>query len=58
MVLGREKLLSSKSLNIYDGEIAGRRNPSYPVGTNDYTRVNAVIQKLLAYKENDELQYV
>ncbi|MGG2056315.1 hypothetical protein ABFY48_18375 [Lysinibacillus pakistanensis] len=56
--MGREKLLSSKSLNIYDGEIAGRRNPSYPVGTNDYTRVNAAIQKLLAYKENDELQYV
>lgn len=44
---------------VYDGEIAGRRSPSYPVGTDDYTRVNAAIQKLLAkYDENDEIQYV
>lgn len=31
----------------YDGKISGRRSPSYPVGTEDYTRVNAEIEKLI-----------
>lgn len=33
---------------VYNGEIAGRRSPSYPVGTDDYTRVQVAINTLYA----------
>ncbi|MFJ7934439.1 hypothetical protein [Sporosarcina sp. NPDC096371] len=33
---------------VYDGVIAGRRNPSYPLHSDDYYRVNDAIQKLHA----------
>lgn len=32
---------------VYDGKIAARRSPSYPVGTNDDIRVAEVIRKLI-----------
>ncbi|MCX7095888.1 MAG: hypothetical protein NTY50_20925 [Methylobacter sp.] len=32
---------------VYDGEIAGRRSPSYPLGTDDYQRVNIKVQELI-----------
>jgi hypothetical protein len=32
---------------VYDGKIACRRSPSYPVGTNDDIRVSEVIRKLI-----------
>ncbi|MGR5061125.1 hypothetical protein ACPV3O_22980 [Vibrio rotiferianus] len=33
---------------VYDGAIAGRRSPSYPLGTDDYQRVNTKLQELVA----------
>lgn len=33
---------------VYDGEIAGRRSPSYPLGTNDYRKVNEKVEELIA----------
>lgn len=33
---------------VYDGNIAGRRSPSYPLGTDDYQRVNTKLQELIA----------
>ncbi|MCD2451069.1 hypothetical protein GO003_011755 [Methylicorpusculum oleiharenae] len=33
---------------VYDGSVAGRRSPSYPLGTDDYKRVNTKLQDLLA----------
>lgn len=35
---------------VYDGKIEGRRSPSYPIGTDDYERVNVAIQKLMSGK--------
>jgi len=32
---------------VYDGVIAGRRSPSYPLGTDDYQRVNSRLQDLI-----------
>ncbi|WP_064518636.1 hypothetical protein [Buttiauxella gaviniae] len=32
---------------VYDGEIAGRRSPSYPVGTDDHQRVQLAIEKII-----------
>ena len=32
----------------YDGAVAGRRSPSYPVDSRDCERVHKLIQKLLA----------
>lgn len=46
-LLGVRNNLVVKGQMIYDGEIAGSRSPSYPVGTDDYTRVNAAIQKII-----------
>ena len=31
---------------VYDGKIAGRKSPSYPVGTDDHKRVLSAIEKL------------
>lgn len=31
---------------VYDGVIAGRRNPSYPLHSDDYDKVNDAIQRL------------
>lgn len=31
----------------YKGKISGRRSPSYPVGTDDYKRVNEAIETLI-----------
>lgn len=31
---------------IFDGKVADRRAPSYPVGSNDYSRVADAIRKL------------
>lgn len=33
---------------VYDGVVAGRRSPSYPLGTDDYQRVNTKLQELIA----------
>ena len=33
---------------VYDGEVAGRRSPSYPLGTDDYRRVTSKLQELIA----------
>ena len=32
---------------VYDGNIAGRRSPSFPLGTDDFQRVTEEINKLL-----------
>lgn len=31
---------------VYDGEISGRRSPSFPVGTDDYLRVHEAVMRL------------
>lgn len=31
---------------VYDGVVAGRRSPSYPIGTDDFERVTKELQKL------------
>lgn len=31
---------------VYDGTVAGRRSPSYPIGTDDFERVKQAIQEL------------
>lgn len=33
---------------VYDGEIAGRRSPSYPLGTDDFERVLEAVNELQA----------
>ena len=33
---------------VYDDIVAGRRSPSYPLGTDDFQRVNLKIQELIA----------
>ena len=33
---------------VYDGEVAGRRSPSYPLGTDDYQQVTNKLQELVA----------
>ncbi|MGG2111906.1 hypothetical protein ABFY60_15510 [Lysinibacillus pakistanensis] len=37
---------------VYDGVIAGRRSPSYPLDKDDYYRVNDAIQRLHAEDTN------
>lgn len=32
---------------VYDGVVAGRRAPSFPIGSDDLDRVNAAIHRLL-----------
>ncbi len=32
---------------MYNGKVAGRKSPSYPVGTDDYKRVSEAIQQLI-----------
>ena len=32
---------------MYDGKIAGRKSPSYPIDSDDYIRVCEAIQKLV-----------
>lgn len=34
----------------YGGKTSGRRSPSYPIGTDDYKKVNEAIQELLSEK--------
>ena len=31
---------------VYDGDVAGRRSPSYPIGTDDYERVMEAVEEL------------
>lgn len=33
---------------VYDGKVEGRKSPSYPVGTDDFLRVNDAIGNLTA----------
>jgi hypothetical protein len=33
---------------VYDGKIAGRRSPSYPLGTDDFQRVMQKVTELIA----------
>ncbi len=33
---------------VYNGAVSGRRSPSYPLGTDDYQRVNTKLQELIA----------
>ena len=32
---------------VYDGKIAGRRSPSYPLGTDDFQRVTSKVKELI-----------
>lgn len=32
---------------VYSGVVSGRRSPSYPIGTDDYTRVKQAIEELV-----------
>ena len=32
---------------VYEGVVAGRKSPSYPIGTNDYDNVNKILGKLV-----------
>lgn len=32
---------------VYDGKVEGRKSPSYPVGTDDFFRVNDAVNKLI-----------
>lgn len=32
---------------LYDGRIAGRKSPSFPVGSHDFARVQATVLRLL-----------
>jgi len=41
---------------VYNGEIAGRRSPSYPVGSDDFQRVMSASNKLLARIDDTEIQ--
>ena len=40
---------------MYDGKVAGRMSPSYPVGTDDYERVSAAIFELESGHENTHM---
>lgn len=31
---------------VYNGEVAGRRSPSYPLGVNDFIRVAAEVERI------------
>lgn len=33
---------------VYDGVVAGRRSPSYPLGTDDYDRVTTKLRQLIS----------
>ena len=33
---------------VYDGEIAGRRSPSFPLGTDDFQRVITKVEELIS----------
>ena len=33
---------------VYNGEIAGRRSPSYPLGTDDFQRVTSKTKELIS----------
>ena len=47
-VWGGENFKVVKIQMVYDGVIAGRRSPSYPLGTDDYQRVTTKLQELVA----------
>lgn len=46
-IWGGENYEVVKIQMVYDGVIAGRRSPSYPLGTDDYQRVMTELQKLV-----------
>ncbi|MBU8576450.1 hypothetical protein ACQKEX_14550 [Bacillus pumilus] len=46
------KHLVTKVQMVYDGKVAGRRSPSYPIGTNDHQNVIQAEQKLLELYNN------
>ena len=35
---------------VYNGDVAGRRSPSYPVGTDDFSRVMEKVEELRAFR--------
>lgn len=35
---------------VYGGKVEGRRSPSYPLGTDDFERVNEAVQNLISGK--------
>lgn len=35
---------------VYNGEIAGRRSPSYPSGTDDFERVTRAVRELISHR--------
>jgi len=43
---------------VYDGEIAGRRSPSYPLGTDDFQRVMLAAEKLIAKIQDSEIEII
>ena len=36
---------------VYNDKIAGRRSPSYPIGTSDYEKVHTEINKLMKQRK-------
>ncbi|EMF46290.1 hypothetical protein B481_2017 [Planococcus halocryophilus Or1] len=43
---------------VYEGEIAGRRSPSYPFGSDDFQRVMTAANKLLAKIDDSEIEFI
>ncbi|UYG93207.1 hypothetical protein [Cytobacillus firmus] len=43
---------------VYNGEIAGRRSPSYPLGTDDFQRVMLAVEKLIAKSQDNEIEII
>jgi hypothetical protein len=50
----RHKVL--KIQMVYNGEVAGRRSPSYPLGTDDYIRVTEAADRLYAELTNSVIE--
>lgn len=47
-IWGDEYLPVLKVQMVYDGKISGRRSPSYPLGTDDFRKVQAAIEELIS----------
>ncbi len=50
-VWGAEYVPVLKIQMVYDGGVSGRRSPSYPLGTDDYRRVQAAVDELMSENE-------
>lgn len=43
---------------VYDGKVAGRRSPSFPIGTDDFERVQKAWEKLWTKYQDDNNEIV